>query len=78
MAEKSRRRKEKDIRLSETQLRRPGMEDLVRSPDVSDSSSSETSSLAQEYDYVLADLGRIAIIALVMLGALIALALLLP
>ncbi len=78
MAEKSRRRKERDIRLSEAQLRRPGMEDIVRGPDVSDASSSQSSSLAQEYDYVLADLGRIAIIALVMLGALIALALFLP
>lgn len=78
MAEKSRRSKERDIRLSEAQLRRPGIEDVVPTPDVSDSSSSEVSSLAQEYDYVLADLGRIGIIALVMLGALIGLALFLP
>ena len=78
MAEKSRRRKEQDIRLSETQLRRPRIEDVVYGAEPSDSSSSGTADLAQEYDYVLADLGRIGIIALVMLGALVALALLLP
>jgi hypothetical protein len=56
------------------------MEDPVRSEpdDVSSSSTGETSELAQEYRYVLADLKRIGIIAVVMLGALVGLALLLP
>ncbi len=80
MASKSREDREKDIRLSETQMRRPGMEGPVRSKpdDASSSSSGETSELAQEYHYVLADLRRIGIIAVVMLGALAGLALLLP
>jgi hypothetical protein len=56
------------------------MEDTVSAkPDgASSSSSTETSELAQQYHYVLADLRRIGIIAVVMLGALVALALLMP
>lgn len=77
MGEKSSRNRDRDIRLSEEQLRRPGVEEVALRPD-SSSSSSETSGLAGEYHYVVADLRRIGVIALVMLGALIALALLLP
>jgi hypothetical protein len=80
MARKSRRKKDQDIRLSEAQLRRPGTEEVVApEPEgITSSSSSHTSELAQEYHYVLADLRRIGVIAIVMLGALVALAFLLP
>lgn len=80
MARKTKRDKDQDIRLSEAQMRHPGMEDTIRSkPDAGvPSSTGETTELEQEYQYVLADLRRIGLIALVMLGALIALALLLP
>lgn len=80
MAGNTRQDKDQDIRLSETQMRYPGMEETLRakSDDVSASSSAQTSELAQEYHYVLADLKRIGAIAVVMLGALIVLALLLP
>ncbi len=80
MARDSRQSKEKDIRLSEAQMRRPGMENTAssKSVDASSSSPAQMSELAQEYHYVLADLRRIGVIAVVMLGALIALALLLP
>lgn len=77
MAEKSRRSKDREIRLSEAQMIHPGMEDLP-TPEAKRSSSSATSELAQEYDYVLADLRRIAVLALVMLVVLIALAFVLP
>ena len=77
MADKSDRDKDRDIRLSETQMRQPGMRVGV-TPDASRSSSSETSELAEEYSYVAADLRRIGGIALVMLAGLVALALLLP
>lgn len=80
MAKKSRRDKDQDIRLSEAQLRRPGSEDAISSKpdDGSSRSPVQTSELAEEYDYVVADLRRIGVIAVVMLGALITLALLLP
>lgn len=74
MANKSRRNKDQEIRLSEAQMRRPGMEDTIRAED-SASASSQTSELAQEYRYVVADLRRIGIIAAVMLAVLIGLAL---
>jgi len=61
-------------------MRYPGMEEAVNSrrDDASSPAAAPTSELAQEYHYVLADLRRIGIIAVVMLGALVALALLLP
>jgi hypothetical protein len=80
MADRSGGRRDRDIRLSETQMRHPGMRDVVSSKqdDASSSSTAQTSELAQEYHYVLADLRRIGIIAVVMLGALVALAFVLP
>lgn len=77
MAGKSDREKDREIRLSEAQMRQPGMSETVKAGPASPSSS-ETSELAEEYGYVLADLRRIGVIALVMLGGLVALALLLP
>lgn len=78
MAEKSSGKKDRGIRLSETQLRHPGMEHAIRPQvDAAESPSSQGSDLAQEYRYVLADLRRIGAIAVVMLGVLVGLALLL-
>lgn len=77
MAEKSRRNGDREIRLSEEQMRRPGTEEIGRT-DKATGSSAETSGLAEEYHYVVADLQRIGVIALVMLGALVALAVFLP
>lgn len=73
MGDESRRNKERDIRLSETQMRQPGMEDIVR-PEASSSSGGQASDLEEEYHYVLADLQRIGVIAVVMLGVLVGLA----
>ena len=73
--EKSRRNVDRKIRLSETQMRQPGMDEAV---EVTQSmSSAHETQLAEEYRYVAADLKRIAVIAAVMLVVLIALALLL-
>jgi hypothetical protein len=79
MAKKSRRKADQDIRLSEAQMRLPGTEGVVGpKPDDAVDSSSETPQLAQDYHYVLADLRRIGLIAIVMLGMLVALAVFLP
>jgi len=72
MAKEPSRNKDRDIRLSEAQLRHPGMEHVTRP---NPSSQSETAELGEEYQYVVADLQRIGIIAVVMLGVLIGLAL---
>jgi hypothetical protein len=77
MAEKSRRNVDREIRLSETQMRQPGMEGMGEAEPTSSSSSSQEPQLAEEYRYVVADLKRIAVIAAVMLVVLIGLALLL-
>jgi len=77
MADRSDRDKDRQIRLSEAQMRQPGMRGDAR-PVVSNASASETSELAEEYSYVAADLKRIGGIALIMLAGLVALALLLP
>jgi hypothetical protein len=54
------------------------MEDIAAlKSDDSGASDANTSELAQEYGYVLSDLRRIGVIALVMLGVLVGLALLL-
>ena len=79
MAKRSPRKEEKEIRLSATQMRQPGMERVAKvEQKVAVPVSSQTSDLAEEYRYVTADLQRIAIIAAVMLAVLIALALFLP
>lgn len=72
MAEKSGRSKDREIRLSEAQLRHPGLEKGLER-EVEASSGAE--GLEQEYTYVLSDLKRIGLIALVMLTVLVALAL---
>lgn len=80
MVKKSRRDRDQDIRLSEAQMRLPGREAVV-SPEPDDAtgtSSSRRSELAQQYHYVLADLRRIGVIAVVMLGVLVGLAFFLP
>ena len=76
MADKSSGKKDREIRLSEAQLRHPGMEHAVRPRgEAADSPASQRSDLAQEYRYVLADLRRIGAIAVVMVGVLVGLAL---
>jgi len=71
MPEKSRRGKDREIRLSETQLRHPGMEKAFA--EVSVETPSDEAGLEQEYQYVVADLRRIGLIALVMLAGLVGL-----
>ena len=71
MANRASRARDKDIRLSESQMRHPGMEEVAGgAPD----SSSKTLELAEEYRYVVTDLRRIGVIAAVMLAALVGLA----
>lgn len=69
MPEKSGRGKDREIRLSEAQLRHPGMEKAFSG--VSVEKPSDEGSLEQEYQYVVADLRRIGLIALVMLVGLV-------
>jgi len=72
VADKSGRSKDREIRLSEAQLRHPGMEEsFSRRAEP----SADTEGLEQEYSYVLADLRRIGLIAMAMLAVLLALAL---
>lgn len=74
MAKRADQKKDREIRLSETQMRHPGMEiGAVRQS----SPAGEKADLAEEYGYVIRDLKRIAIIALVMLVVLVGLALIL-
>ena len=75
--ERSRRNVDREIRLSETQMRQPGMDEMAEAEVTQSVSSSHESQLAEEYRYVASDLKRIAAIAVVMLVVLIALALLL-
>ena len=82
MAKKSRRirKKGRPVRLSEAQKVQPGTNDIVAGVSTDAPSArpaSQESDLREEYHYVVADLKRIGVIALVMLAALIALALLL-
>jgi len=72
MPEKSGRGNDRKIRLSEAQLRHPGMEKAFTQSSVE--TSSDAGDLEHEYQYVLADLRRIGLIALVMLVALVGLA----
>lgn len=79
MGKRSRRSDEREIRLSATQMRQPGMEDLAEVREkVAVPEPAEGSQLEEQYRYVTADLKRIAIIAVVMLAVLIVLALFLP
>jgi hypothetical protein len=79
MAKSSSSKGEREIRLSETQMRQPGMEEAKRvRQEFVVPASSETTELADEYGYVIADLQRIAAIALAMLAVLIVLAVVLP
>jgi hypothetical protein len=79
LAKRGSRKRDKDIRLSEAQLRQPGAERLVPvEKGDAGPAQPEAFDLAEEYRYVTADLKRIAIIAAVMLTVLIVLALALP
>lgn len=73
MTASPKRSKNHDIRLSETQMRHPGME---IGPEGTPDPSADTDELEDQYQYVVKDLTRIGIIAVVMLGVLVALALL--
>lgn len=68
MAKKSRK-----VRLTEAQMIRPEVAQPVESVE----SQEATTDLTEEYQYVIADLKRIGVIALIMLAALIGLAMLL-
>jgi hypothetical protein len=68
MAKKSRK-----VRLTEAQMIRPEVAQPVESVE----SQEATTDLTEEYQYVIADLKRIGVIALIMLTALIGLAMLL-
>ncbi len=77
MAKKSRRAKNRQgqPRLSEAQMIQPGANGVTEAtPVVSARAAPQVTDLKEEYRYVIADLGRIGIIALVMLVVLIALA----
>jgi len=81
MARKSRRdrRKAREVRLSAAQLIQPRASADAAAPPAAARAqqASEAPDLRQEYRYVIADLKRIAIIAVVMLAVLIALTLVL-
>ena len=79
MAKKSRRVRKKGnpIRLSEAQMVQPGGTNGAASVITNAPVATQESDLREEYHYVVADLARIGIIALVMLAVLIVLALLL-
>jgi len=69
-------KKGKDINLSPAQMVQPGVEKAAAMGD-GKASSASGESLEEEYYYVIADLKRIGVIAVVMLAVLIALVLLL-
>ena len=81
MARKSRRVKKKDrqVRLSLAQMAQPGAGEGADAPLVAAQArpARQVSDLQEEYYYVIADLKRIAVIAVAMLAVLIVLALLL-
>ncbi len=81
MAKKSRRvkKKSRQVRLSPAQMVRPGIGEVDAVPlvTVQTRSVAQVSDLREEYHYVITDLKRIGIIAVVMLVVLIVLALLL-
>ena len=65
MAKKSRRvrKKGRKVRLSETQLAKPGMEKTAGGSLASTKAVESAVALSEEYRYVAADLKRVAIIA---------------
>ncbi len=83
MAKKSRRvrRRQQQVRLSQTQMVQPGTNEAVGfSPAVASipaSPASARTDLREEYRYVIADLKRIGLLSVAMLAVLIVLALLL-
>ena len=81
MAKKSRRvrKKERQVRLSPTQMVQPGVSEAAGAPLATAPARSvpRVSDLREEYRYVIADLKRIGIIAVAMLTVLIVLAFLL-
>lgn len=77
MTNRSRRDGERNIRLSEAQMRQPGIEEKEESARVA-SRDSQASHLAEQFDYVGADLKRILLVSAIMLAILISLALILP
>ena len=81
MAKKPRRAKKqgRQIRLSASQMVQPGIGEGAGAPRVTTSAqpTSKVADLGDEYHYVIADLRRIGIIAVVMLAVLVGLALLL-
>ncbi len=80
MTKKSRNDEERRIPLSPAQMVQPGMKNIAEAaPSAAPGMKApDTSEMREEYHYVLADLKRIGVIALVMLAVLIALVLLLP
>lgn len=78
MTNKSRRDEDQRIRLSETQMMQPGMEEKAAEQRDASSSAAKSSHLAEQFHYVGADLRRIVLIAAVMLTILIGLAVVLP
>ena len=81
MAKKSRRvsKKGHHVRLSPSQMVQPGMGETAEAPLATTQArtAAQTSDLQEEYRYVITDLKRIGVIAVIMLAVLIALALLL-
>jgi hypothetical protein len=81
MAKKSRRVKKKgrQVRLSEAQMMQPGVGGAADVPHVAAQArhAAQVSDLREEYRYVITDLRRIGIIAVMMVAVLIVLALLL-
>lgn len=81
MAKKSRRvrKKSRQVRLSPAQMVQPGVGEGADAPVVAIPvvPVPKVADLQKEYNYVIADLKRIAIIAVVMLAVLVVLALLL-
>jgi hypothetical protein len=81
MAKKSRRvrKKGRQVRLSPAQMVQPGTGEVTDGPIVATpvAPAPKVADLQEEYRYVIADLQRIAVIAVAMLAVLVVLALLL-
>ncbi len=84
MAKKSRRARRRQVRLSPAQMVRPTVDEAPVPPSavvplrpLPAGMVSATDDLREEYRYVIADLKRIGVLAVIMLVVLIALALLL-
>jgi hypothetical protein len=81
MAKKSRRvsKKGRPVRLSPSQMVQPRIGEAAEAPLAATQArtAAQTSDLQEEYRYVITDLKRIGVIAVIMLAVLIALALVL-